>query len=169
MRSRLSRRAQQPVKPVSVVHTVFCLTLFPYKGRPSLPSLLPLVFSEETIQRLLVTVCGRDTEEGVALRRVSTETVFNGLDVLCWIASIASVDSERQDAIFILILLLDYFFFYTGHFLRLSLFLRLSYWSPYLGTAMSLLGLDCWLTNVLNLSQYCQGMGDIDHLQCTCS
>lgn len=106
VRSRLSRRAQQPVKPVSVVHTVLCLTLFPYKGRPSLPPLLPLVFSEETIQRLLVTVCGRDTGEGVALGHVSSKTVFNGLDVLCWIASIASVDSERQDILILLLLLL---------------------------------------------------------------
>ena len=132
MRSRLSRRAQQPVKPVSIVHTVFCLTLFPYKGRPSLPSLLPLVFSEETIQRLLVTVCGRDTEEGVALRRVSTETVFNGLDVLCWIASIASVDSERQDAIFVLILLLHYFFFLYRSFFKTIIILTSQLLEPIL-------------------------------------
>lgn len=92
VRSRLSRR-NQPVKPVSVVHTVLCLIVLPYTGRPSLTSLLPLVFSEENVKRLLAVICGR--VGGVASKGVSGETVFNVLDVLCWIASVASTDSDR--------------------------------------------------------------------------
>lgn len=113
MRCRIIRRAQPP-KPVIINHCTLLVTLFPYNGKLSLQSrrgLLPLVFCEEFVYKLLLHVCQyhlvenehQSLPESLHPLLLSdhqleySEDQFNALNVLCWIMSLADCQNDRFD------------------------------------------------------------------------